>query len=715
MKQVEFAIVIHNHQPVGNFDHVIEDAYAKAYLPFLELLERRSEVRIGLHNSGCLWEWLEAKHPEYGRRIDSLVKSGQIELLGGGFYEPILPLLPERDRRGQVKRMTRFLNERFGVTPRGIWLAERVWEPHLAHDLAEEGIRFVALDDSQFHAVGLKDDQLKGYYLTEDSGKSLALYPISMRLRYEIPFASPEAVLQTLMESADERDGTMRLFADDGEKFGIWPGTHDLCYEERWLDRFFDSLSEAKETVCLVLPSEHREKHRPLGRIYLPDGSYREMTEWALPVDAALLLSETERFLREQEKEEAVTLLLRGGFFRNFLVHYPESNQMHKRVLLAHESLDAAGSIDPAAVSEIRDHLWRAQCNCSYWHGVFGGIYLPHLRDAIYREVLRGERLLDRELRGEQAWVDARTIDYNGDGDEEVILTSDSLGLFISPMRGGGLLELDDRACARNLVNSLTRRREECHSRLRPDKPSDDDVHTIHDGAAPKEENLESRIAYDISERVGLNDRFFDRPPTPEEMNRDPGIERGDFIGSPYELVKVDTGNPVRAVLKRLGRLRHDSASGLELTKTITLEAGKTEFSVELLLRSMAEQRMSFCFGIDNLFNLLAGNAPDRYLLVDGERIASGTLDSLGSHQGAHRISLVDDWEKLRIDVEAEGAQAWVHAPIETVSLSESGAERIFQGTVVMPLWKIDLEPGSSVELAVRIAISHGTATDGGE
>ena len=713
MRSCDLCIVIHNHQPVGNFDHVIEDAYQHAYLPFLDLLERRGEVRIALHNSGCLWEWLERSHRDYGERIEALVRRGQIELMGGGFYEPILPLLPSRDRRGQIARMKRFLSERFGVTPRGLWLAERVWESHLALDLAQEGIDYVCLDDSQFQQAGLRDEDLCGYYLTEDSGKSIAVYPIHMHLRYQIPFATPETVLETLRASADERPGTMRLFGDDGEKFGVWPGTHRLCYEERWLDRFFDLLKAESQTVRLVLPSEHRREHPPLGRVYLPDGSYREMGEWALPPDARNLFDDTSRFLREHGREDADLRLLRGGFFRNFLVHYPESNQMHKRTLLAHDALDAAESLSPEATNEIRDHFWRAQCNCAYWHGVFGGLYLPHLRDGIYRQVLAGERLLDHLLRGEAEWVDARLIDYNHDGDEEVILSSDSLTLFLSPLRGGGLIELDDRTLARNLINSMTRRREAYHARIGTEVKADDSVNTIHAEARSKEEHLERFLHFDRIERVGLVDRFFDQFPAPEELNDRCEIERGDFAGSAYRLIDLQASDPAQARFQRDGHLRGDPGQHLELTKTVALRAGSKSFDVDVCLRSRADQQIAACYGLETVFNLLAGEASDRYLLVDGFKPERANLASYGSHPQASRFCLVDAWDGVRITLVAEPTACWIHAPVYSVSSSEAGAERIYQGTVVMPAWEVRLEPDTRFVISLRVVLSHGPETEG--
>mgnify|MGYP001572065226 CR=1 FL=1 len=90
-----FLFCIHNHQPVGNFDHVLEEAYEKSYWPFLQLISRYPSVKMSLHNSGYLIDWLIENHPEYIELLRMMVNRKQVEIMGGGYYEPILPMIPE--------------------------------------------------------------------------------------------------------------------------------------------------------------------------------------------------------------------------------------------------------------------------------------------------------------------------------------------------------------------------------------------------------------------------------------------------------------------------------------------------------------------------------------------------------------------------------------------------------------------------------------------
>jgi 4-alpha-glucanotransferase len=292
-----FCFGVHNHQPIGNFDGVIRDTTERAYHPFFARLKSRPEIRMTVHCTGSLLEWLQAHARPTFDLLGEIVASGRVELLTGGFYEPILAILPDTDKRGQIERLSEFLKAEFGVRPRGMWLAERVWEPHLPRALHEAGIEYVLVDDRHFALAGLEPDQIGGYYLTEDQGATLGVFPINQRLRHLIPFADVEKSIEYL----GERRGLPAVtIVDDGEKFGGWPGTHRLVYEEGWIDRFFDRVlatpwlrTSTFGDVVDVVP--------PVGRIYLPTSAYQEMGEWALPPDVGRALEAAKRHLEQLE------------------------------------------------------------------------------------------------------------------------------------------------------------------------------------------------------------------------------------------------------------------------------------------------------------------------------------------------------------------------------------------------------------------------------
>ncbi len=344
MKKVNFLLCVHNHQPTGNFDGVFEMACKMAYEPFLEVLERHPGIRLTLHFSGCLLDWMEQHRPATVERIAALVDANRVELMGGGYYEPILAMLPDRDKIGQIESFREYLEKRFNTKIRGAWLTERVWEQSLTTPLVQAGVEYVIVDDSHFRNAGLQDDQLDGYYLTEDQGNLLSVFSGSERLRYLIPFDDPCKTIELLGSLADEaREGWAEerivAYADDGEKFGFWPETHKLVYEEGWLDRFFDEIEQRAYWINLMTLGEAVDRFPPRGIIYLPDASYREMMEWAMPADTLMQLEDCTAQLKECGVYDQTKRFLRGGMWRNFKHKYPEMNDMYGRMLRISEKV----------------------------------------------------------------------------------------------------------------------------------------------------------------------------------------------------------------------------------------------------------------------------------------------------------------------------------------------------------------------------------------
>jgi alpha-amylase len=184
----------------------------------------------------------------------------------------------------------------------------------LPKPLAEANIKYVMLDDSHFRATGLPPEKLLNYFVTEELGHTVHLFPIAERLRYSIPYQEPQETIEYLRSLASEDGSRLVVFADDGEKFGVWPGSYKHCYEDKWLDRFFAALKENHDWINLLHFSEARLNFRPVDRVYLPTASYREMMEWAMPAAAIHRYEEFENKLRHANFFEPYKDFVRGGF-----------------------------------------------------------------------------------------------------------------------------------------------------------------------------------------------------------------------------------------------------------------------------------------------------------------------------------------------------------------------------------------------------------------
>jgi len=712
---VRFVFVLHDHQPVGNFDGVIEQAYRDSYLPLLELLERHAGIRLALHTSGPLAEWFDRHHPDYLDRVAALVAERQIEIVGGAFYEPVLAMLPARDRIGQIRLSTEWLERRFKTKVTGMWVAERVWDPGMTSDIAAAGIEWTILDDSHFKAAGLTDDQLDRHWLTEGDGATLAVFPVSEHLRYVIPFASPHATIDHLRSMASRRPGALAVFGDDGEKFGVWPDTRKTCFEEGWLETFFGLLEANADWIQMCLPSEVVREVPPAGTVWLPECSYREMMEWVLPPQLQLACIEARHTAAADPRLAGVARFLRGGSWRNFRMRYPEANEMYARMMAVSKRLErlAAGNHPPgapgiaraAALSEATQALYRGQCNCAYWHGAFGGIYLPHLRNAIYHELIAADAAADRAEGRLAPWVEATTDDYDFDGRTEVRLSSDGLDAWIAPARGGMLYELDLRDQEHNLLATLDRRPEAYHAQVLAGPGNARSVVDASQVAKFKQEGLERMVRYDASRRKSLIDHFWDCDVDAASIVEGTALERGDFAAGGYEASIRRNPGRIQVLLARTG-----NAWGIPFTlsKAVTLEAGSRTLEIAYKLEGLPRgfrQHLAIEF---NFAGMPAG-AEGRFFYDDGRKNLGDLGDRLDLSE-VRVLGLVDDWlgidAKLAFSEPNNGLAAGVWTfPIQSVSQSEGGFELVHQSVVVMPHWIVTPDADGIWKVAMRLSI----------
>jgi len=702
------ALLIHAHQPCGNFEHVLERAYETCYLPFIEQLEKHPGVHLGLHYSGPLLVWIEKHRPEYFARLRNLVQAGRVELVGGGFYEPILISIPPEDQCEQITRLAVYLEKHFGYPPSGAWLAERVWEPQLPSALADANVAYTLVDDIHFLSAGFEPHELFGAYVAEDRGKSVLLYPGQKALRYLIPFGKVEDVISYLRDAASLHPDGVAAMGDDMEKFGVWPGTHEHCYKDGWLANFFDALQDNSDWLKVSTPGEYLAAHLPLGRADLPTASYTEMMEWVLPTGVRQRYHEV---LKEFSARPEVLSFFRGGSWRGFLRKYPESNLLHKKMLRVSSRIAAVPSARSDAktagdLMEARDLLLRAQCNDAYWHGIFGGIYAPHLRTDPWRNLIRAETIADQQTPGALA-PRLEALDYDADGAHELLLTAPEYQALLKPGDGGTLAALDFRPASATLVNSILRRPEAYHTRLREaaGNPTPSGVASIHEQTRVKEPGLERFLRYDRWPRHAFRVLIFDPSRTHAdyetlELHEDPGFAGGAFTiqnSDPHdvELFREDT----------LALRGKTESSGPKLLLIKEYSFGPVpngcEVVCEVVLKLEEPLEKPIALGIESIINLLAPAEPDRFFETPAGRVNlrfSGALP-------APVLRMEDGWQRVRIALHALSAKEFWVAPIETVSESEEGFERVYQGSQILAVWHPGLttQKSWSVRLTWRI------------
>ena len=709
---IRLILALHNHQPIGNFDHVFEQAYQDSYLPFLDLFSRYDSLKIALHTSGSLMEWLDANHGDYVDRLAELVAADRLEIIGGAFFEPILANIPRRDRIGQIRGYSQWLRRRLGATVRGMWLPERVWEQNFAGDLVDAGIEYTIVDDFHFRNAGLTESELTGYLVTEDEGRVLSVFPGSERLRYTIPFADPQATIDHLAEIAEHHPNAVVVFGDDGEKFGTWPETKKHVYDDGWLVRFFDALLTNQEWIQVTTPAEAIDNVAPLGKVFLPDASYREMTEWALPAERLVEYESLSHEMESDPRWKALRQFVRGGFWRNFKCKYPESDEMYARMMMVsrrlQEAVDARAAgepIDAGLLDQARLELYRGQCNCPYWHGAFGGIYLPHLRNAVYQSLIAADNLLDRATGRPDAWVEDVAEDFNFDLRPEVRLSNDKLMTLIVPHRGGQMVELDVRGARHNLLATLTRRPEAYHRKvLAGAQDGNGECASIHDRVVFKQADLDQRVQYDDHPRKSLIDLFYNEDATLQAVASGQAPIQRDFVDGAYVARVRRNPGRIQVMLSRDGNV---FGIPIKLTKGLTLESGSSTLEVAYLIEGLPRDSVLH-FAVEMNFAGMPADADDRYFF-DGDENRLGQLGTQLDVRDMTTLGLRDEWLGVEVALRTSRPTHFWTFPIEAVSQSEGGFELVHQSVAVLPHWYVtpDAEGRWSVTMQMALDSLH--------
>jgi alpha-amylase len=391
-------------------------------------------------------------------------------------------------------------------------------------------------------------------------------------------------------------------------------------------------------------------------------------------------------------------------------MRYPEANEMYARMLAVSsrvEGIRRAGAADPAALSEATQALYRGQCNCAYWHGAFGGIYLPHLRNAIYKELIVAEKAADRAEGRRGEWVEATTADYDFDGRTDVRLGNESLDAWIAPAKGGMLYELDLRDQEHNLLATLDRRPEAYHEQVLAGPGVARSVVDASQLAKFKQEGLERMVRYDRSRRKSLVDHFWDCDVSADAIVEGEALERGDFAAGAYEASIRRNPGRIQVLLSRTG-----NAWGIPFTlsKAVTLDAGSRALEIAYKLEGLPpdfRQHLAVEFNFAGMPAAAAG----RFFYDELGREA-GDLGQQLDLPHMRGIGLVDDW--LDIDAGLSFGQAsngaatgvWTF-PIQSVSQSEGGFELVHQSVVVMPHWIVTPAADGTWRVTLRLDLGR--------
>ncbi|ADV65062.1 alpha-amylase/4-alpha-glucanotransferase domain-containing protein [Desulfurococcus mucosus] len=637
MPRVNFIFALHFHQPLGQLKGVNEKIFVNSYRLLLDVFKSFADLKFTVHVSGPLLLYLAKNHPEWLEELFKLGDLGVLEFMAGSLGEAILPIIPREDREAQIREYIALFERLSGFKPKGLWLPERVWEPGLPEVLGKLGVEYVFIDDSTLTKTGHPQDLAYYAWNTEDSGQLVRVFFIDAGIRYILPWEPPERVLEYLVSKGREGDqARLVLWGSDAEKFGEWM---DPERSRSWLYSFLELMRRSRDRVSMTHPSEYLMEHGVRGLLYFDTGSYDKMLEWS------------------------------RGFFRNFLVKYRESNNMHKKMLWVRRKL---GSLD-SVPEEVRTGYLLSQCNDAYWHGLFGGIYLAHLRQAIYEELIRTEAWAERETGYfRDTGVRVGMVDFDYDGEPEVLVETPSQNLYVKPDDGGTLFEYDvkSRGLEHNLQDTMSR-----YGEPYINKP----------GFHP---DWYRRVSWRIhlwSDDTGLYDW----------INNTPFKDMSDLALKKHH-VAVGEGNEI--TLRALGGFYQYGSTPVTVMVEKKINLTDKGHAVTYRIRNMGDKTFSTRLGIEYhvAWKIDRENDEKPYYVVEG--VSRDVSESGVFH--TERITVGSAGYPSIVLEASKPHEAWI-AQLASLSRTEKGFKEMPQGLGVMFTRQLVLKPGEEYEASV--------------
>ncbi|MEM1765971.1 MAG: alpha-amylase/4-alpha-glucanotransferase domain-containing protein [Zestosphaera sp.] len=599
-KKPVFIFVIHFHQPIGQLSEVLERLFENSYKPLMSTL-LRYRVPVALHFSGPLLLYAREHYPDFLEMIRRAGDSGFPEFIGGAYSEAILPLIPIEDRAEQVRKYNELFRRLIGDYPlRGFWLPERFWDQTIPSIISKFGYEYVFVDDQLLYMKGMKWGDSKYLWITEDSGKPVKIFFIDTEIRYKLPWSPIPEVIEYISRASDLEGYPYVLWGSDAEKFGEWK-PWDVT--GKWLEEFLQ-VSATSNKYYVLRPRDYLSIGVVKGLTYLPHGSYDKMMEWS------------------------------GGLIWNFLTKYSESNNMHKKLIYVRNKVLEAEALSNSRLEDAWDYIHLAECNDVYWHGLFGGTYIHHLRAEVYKNLIKAENLADRVLRS----YGTKKRDFDFDGVDEVLIEGELLNAYVKPSDSGTLFELDYRKQGRegNLVNIMSRY---------PETYLSDVPHYTHD-----KYRRASFRDFIVKDATGLR----------EWVSRGGGYSSGDVVMiSNYVVGELrDSGVVLKSSLENHEVVKEYQVSDSVLTTAYCLSSPSG--SNDLLLIEMTFSP---------------------YSLSELRLEVGGEIVEIGQYLETDEFTLASESNSIRIKL-SEIASLWSWKQV-TLSRTEKGVRESLQGLII--------------------------------
>jgi len=657
MQRSSVIIGSYNLMPEGTEEPVFEDTYQACWRPFLSVLYRFPSLSAVLHYSGTVLHWLESRHPEFLMLLEEMILRKQIEVLGGGFFAPLMPLIPGPDRLGQVELLTTFIRRSFGKRPLGCWLPDYAWEPSLTSSLQSCGFGYSFLPERHFRAAGVGTVGLGTPVMTEDQGRSLIVFPVFDALESFTPFKSLEDAIGQLVARVGEQELYTVFFPGELVR-SLWAASKlespDLLFE-----RSFAAIQRESLQFETTTPMRYLKASRDYRRAYFPGCASSLLMERSMPPRAADRPGRSRRAEApgaakevKPEVDEPSSML---GSPRRLLLRHEESLALYAKMHYVRILVSQLRG-DKSRKKTAQEELWRGQCGGAYWNGDLGGIARLPVRAAAYASLIEAEKITRQRSSFSPGVIFA---DMDFDGSKEILYQSAEINAYVQA-RGACLAELDSLKTRTNYVNVLDRRE-----------------------GGPR--------------KLCFRDRITERGSF--------GPDRGGFSDARYAFVEAERPASVASLLKESFAEIGGKKRWLSIKKTFSFRRDGLSVDYELFNKESSPLNLRLAAEL----NLAAGFSAEAVALagIRGRDELGLATDKKSAESDLNGLRLTNEAKSEVIELRSDMPFALSHVPVmgpvdNGIGAAESPA---YQGCALLLGWDLELPADSARRFSVTLEI----------
>ena len=413
---------------------ILENDYQTVYKPLLKFLYNNPSLDFSLSFSGLQLSYFKNRKKEVITILKEMIERKQLEILGGGYYSPVLPLLFPVDRNGQIDMLSAEIRQTLGKRPRGVTLFADCWDSSLVNNLQTCGIEYTCLDSSIFGPDKLKFLPV----IMTDLGKSIEIYP-SYENFTPIKTESPKDFLDRITKAVEKIEKKDKYLQVQPERIVTINLSHSDVSElnsVKWFEKFGAYLNENNDSrIRFTTLNKYKKNHSIKIPGYISSGMNHRIAEG------------TELAIFGSKGKEIKAL---NAF--DFMQIYNPSHSLYNRMMYVSMLVNQC-KIDKMRKKAAREKLWEAQNGlgllCTY-KSIFNN---SKYRQQAFKNLMDCEKIL-RETDSFKETI--TTFDYDGDGLHEYVCRMENYFSYIS-LISGSILDLEPIKNSGNYADNLNR------------------------------------------------------------------------------------------------------------------------------------------------------------------------------------------------------------------------------------------------------------------